>query len=75
MMHVCAGVIDGKYYGRPIVETGAPTYARTGLPYAGGYRSSTAAALDAADGMPLLCRQMHICVLEMHDTFGECCEM
>jgi|EP00670_Eutreptiella_braarudii_P004968 hypothetical protein len=45
------GVIDGKYYGRPIVETGAPTYARTGLPYAGGYRSSTAAALDAADGV------------------------
>jgi len=60
------GVIDGRYYGRPIVETSAPVVSRGyasryydddlvtyggARTYRGGYRSSTAAALDAADGV------------------------
>jgi hypothetical protein len=71
------GVIDGKHFGRPIVQAGAPsvygspfvsgasfgygapfgtTYGATtyGAPFAGSFvggASSTAAALDAADGV------------------------
>lgn len=63
-LDVADPVIDGRYYGRSIVESpasrfyGAPTtryggyYSRYGhAGYPAGYTSSTAAALDAADGV------------------------